>query len=149
MSNPTTSSADLPPLDRSYEPIFNVGFNAYVGPIYRKLSEDPALSHHYIFDVRNEHLNGSGFTHGGLLMTVVDAILGSTVAHRVGHMCTTISLNCDFISAAKEGERIEGRASITRQTRSVVFVGGQLCVQDRTLMTASGIWKVLSHGFPT
>ncbi len=144
---PTSTRA--PDLGPTFEPVFDVGFNAYLGSIYRQISADPDVSHRYVFDVGPNHLNGSGFTHGGLLMTVADAVLGSTVARRVGHMCTTISLNCDFISAAQQGERIEGTALITRQTRTVVFVGGELHVEGRTLMTATGIWKTLKNGFNT
>jgi len=133
------------PIPTSYEPVFDLGFNAHLGTIYRKIADQDGSSHHYLFDVGPHHLNTGGFTHGGVLMTLADVVLGSTVAHAVGFMCSTISLNCDFLAGAKLGDRIEGEATITRQTRSVAFVSGILSVGDQPLMTASGIWKILER----
>lgn len=133
-----------------YEPVFNVGFNAYVGPIWRKPGEGEAPDS-FLFEVREHHLNGGGFVHGGMLMALADVVLGVTVSRAVGGApCATVSLNCDFVAAAKQGDRIEGEARITRRTRSVVFVSGELHTQTEgaartTLLTATGIWKILDQ----
>jgi uncharacterized protein (TIGR00369 family) len=145
MNQPQDEIADALPIPPGYAPVFDLGFNAHIGKIYRKLAEEDGQPHHYVFDVQPHHLNASGFIHGGALSTLADVVLGSTVAHAVGHMCSTVSLNCEFLAAAGLGERIEGAANITRQTRSVVFVSGSLFVGERTLLTASGIWKILER----
>lgn len=141
------SDAAPPP---GYEPVFNEGFNAYVGPIWRKpgAGETPDR---FLFEVREHHLNGGGFLHGGMLMALADVVLGVTVSRAIGGApCATVTLNCDFVSAGKRGDRIEGEAHITRRTRSVVFVSGELYTNAagearRTLMTAMGIWKILDQ----
>jgi acyl-coenzyme A thioesterase PaaI-like protein len=53
-----------------------------------------------------------------------------------------LSLNCDFVSAGEPGERVEGRAIVTRATRSVMFMSGTLTVGERVLMTATGVYAV-------
>jgi uncharacterized protein (TIGR00369 family) len=106
---------------------------------------EDALTGHYLFDLEDQHLNGGGMAHGGLLMTLADTVLGTTVAGAVGHMCNTITINCDFLSGAKKGERIEISTQITRKTRTVVFVSGTLSVGDRPVMTAAGVWRIINR----
>ena len=120
MSETQDLSATAPPLPAGYEPVFDLGFNAHLGSIYRKLASPDGDPHHYLFDVAPHHLNTGGFTHGGVLMTLADVVLGSTVAHSVGFMCSTISLSCDFLAGAKLGDRIEGSATITREKDDAV-----------------------------
>ncbi|MFP3942981.1 MAG: PaaI family thioesterase [Alphaproteobacteria bacterium] len=131
-----------------YEPVSDAGFNDYVGPIWFKPGAGEAPGH-FLFDVREHHLNGGGFLHGGMAMALADVVLGVTVSRAIGGApCATVSLNCDFTAAGRAGERIEGEARVTRRTRSVVFVSGELFTRGRdgarrTLMTATGIWKIL------
>lgn len=125
-----------------YEAIFQQGFNAWVGPILGRFDGPTLGPHHFILDVRPEHLNGGGMMHGGMMMTLADVVLGSTVAHAAGGMGSTVSLNCDFLAGIKSGTRVEGEATVSRLTRSVAFVSGRLFSGDRTFLTASGIWKV-------
>ena len=51
--------------------------------------------------------------------------------------------HCDFVAGAKGNEIIEGTTTITRKTRSLVFVSGELAAGGRTVLTATGIWKIL------
>jgi uncharacterized protein (TIGR00369 family) len=133
---------DNPDIPAGYEPVFDAGFNAYVGPILGNFSGPQLGPHHFLFDVRPEHLNGGDMLHGGMMMALADVILGSTVANAVGAMGATISLNCDFIAGAEVGTRLEGESTISRLTRSVAFVSGRLFKEDKTYLTASGIWKI-------
>lgn len=133
----TTTTAPAP---AGYTAVFGeVGFNKYVGPVWQ--SPDGA---EFLLDVRDVHLNGGGALHGGMAMALADIVLGRTVRDALdGGRAVTISLNCDFIGPAKLGERIRGTATITRKTRSVVFIGCELAVEGRAIMTATGIWKIL------
>jgi len=131
--------SDIP---EGYAPVWNEGFNAYVGPFYGMPREDGSV--HFILDLREEHLNGGEVAHGGLMMAFADAALGTAVSLAVdGAPTATMTLNTDFVSSAGKGTRIEAEAEVTRATRSVVFVAGRVYVGEKTLMTASGIWKVL------
>ena len=53
-----------------------------------------------------------------------------------------LSLNCDFVSAGEKGETITGRADVTRATRTVLFISGELRAGDRILMTATGVYAI-------
>ena len=128
------------PVPAGYTEVFpEAGFNAYVGPVWR--SPDGT---EYLFDVREVHLNGGGSLHGGMGMALADIVMGRTVRDALdGAKALTISLSCDIVSGSKLGDRIVGRATITRRTRSIVFIGCELSVAGKPILTATGIWKIL------
>jgi acyl-coenzyme A thioesterase PaaI-like protein len=85
--------------------------------------------------------------HGGMLMSFADDVLGMTVWEAAGRRpCTTVQLNTHFVSPARAGEFVEGRAEVLRATRTVVFVRGTLSVAGRTVVAADGVWKILGAG---
>ncbi len=117
------------------------GFEELVGPFYFRKEDDGV-----VFAVRalQKHANPNGVIHGGMLMTLADHTMGAMVWHSIGRRpCATISMEGQFLAGGKVGDWIEARAEFTRQGRSLVFVRGRLTVGERTLLTASGIWKVL------
>lgn len=140
MSLPTPVYPDPPP---GYESVFPLsGFNAYAGPIFRHASGD-----HFLFTVQPQHLNGGGALHGGMAMGIADVVMGRTVRLAIDPArAATISLNCDFIAGAKLGDKVIGRAQITRRTRTIVFINAQLTVDDKPILTATGIWKIVDQG---
>lgn len=129
---------DPPP---GYEAVFpQSGFNAYAGPIFRHMGGD-----HFLFTVQPQHLNGGGNLHGGMAMAVADVVMGRTIRLAIDPArAATISLNCDFIAGAKLGDAVIGRAQITRRTRTVVFVSAQLTVADKPILSATGVWKIVT-----
>lgn len=115
------------------------GFNKYVGPVWQSADGTEC-----IFDVRDVHLNGGGNLHGGMAMAFAGIVMGRTVCDALkDSKAQTISLNCDLIGPAKLGDRIKGVATITRRTRSIVFISSQLSVDARIILTATGLWKIL------
>jgi uncharacterized protein (TIGR00369 family) len=128
------------PAPAGYKPVFGeTGFNKHVGPVWQA----PDGSE-FLFDIRDVHMNGGGALHGGMAMALADIVMGRTVRDALeGARALTISLNCDFVGPAKLGDRIRGTAKITRKTRSIVFISGELAVEGRTIMTATGLWKIL------
>ncbi len=134
-------SAVQTPVPAGYTPVFGeTGFNKYVGPVWQ--SPDGSQ---FLFDICAIHLNGGGTLHGGMSMALADIVLGRTVHDALkGARALTISLNCDLIGPAKLGDRIKGTATITRRTRSIVFVSGELAVDGRAILTATGLWKIAS-----
>ncbi len=128
-----------------YTPIWDQGFNAYVGPFLYGTRADG--SGHLVLELREEHMNGGGMVHGGLLMTVADVMLGKAVNEAAdGAACSTMTLNTDFLAAGKGDAPLEATAEITRRTRSMVFVTGKVFQEDKILLTATGIWKILGAG---
>ncbi|HAH11696.1 MAG TPA: thioesterase [Alphaproteobacteria bacterium] len=125
-----------------YEAVFpQSGFNAYAGPIFRKVDGD-----HFLFTIQAQHLNAGDALHGGMAMAMADVVMGRTVRLAIEpDRAATISLNCDFLAGAKLGDQVIGRAQIARRTRTIVFINSQLSVNDKLILTASGIWKIVTQ----
>lgn len=120
------------------------GYHAYVGQIYFDPSKPPGAPRRFGFVPEAKHLNGGGAIHGGLLMSLADTVLGFTAQDGAAtKAAATVTLNTDFLAAGKPDEIVWGTAHVTRATRSLIFISGELTQGDRTLMTATGIWKVL------
>ncbi len=135
-----TSHPDL----SSLEPIAMGGFNAYVGPLLRDPAKAAGDERRFAFLPEPKHLNGGGALHGGFLMTIADNVLGFTAHEQTeGRIASTVTLNTDFLAGGVAGEPVWGRAQITRRTRSLIFVGGDLSQNGKLLMTATGIWKII------
>jgi hypothetical protein len=41
------------------------------------------------------------------------------------------------------GDLIEIRVRVTRQTRTLIFLSSEMITQDRVVMAAQGLWKIL------
>lgn len=98
----------------------------------------------FAFRAGARHCNARGVMHGGMLMTFADQTLGLAVQRAVGTLdVATVSLSCELIDGVVPGELVEGEATITRVTRSIVFACGTARCDQRIVLTASGIWKRL------
>ncbi|MEQ1754781.1 MAG: PaaI family thioesterase [Micropepsaceae bacterium] len=135
-------SSPSQPVPAGYTPVSsNTGFNKYVGPIWQ--SPDGS---EFLFDVRDVHLNGGATLHGGMAMALADIMMSRTVRNALeGTKAMTISLSCDLVGPSRLGDRVRGIARITRRTRSIVFISSELSVQGTTILTATGIWKILGN----
>ena len=128
----------------TYQPIVMGGFNAYVGAILRDPGKEAGAEQRFAFLPEAKHLNGGGALHGGLLMTLADNVLGFTVHEQTeGRIASTVTLNTDFLAGGVAGAPVWGRAAITRKTRSLIFVAGDLSQNGKLLLTATGIWKII------
>ena len=120
-------------------------FTQIVGPIWAREETDGRSSYGLLIEER--HTNSAGIAHGGMLMTIADHVLGWMVWDAVRpKRCVTISLNNQFIGAAKPGDFVAMRAQIVRQTRSLVFVEGRAHCEERVILSSEGIWKILGEG---
>lgn len=118
-------------------------FEDFVGGIWFR---DQAGERRFGYRPAPEHCNSRGVVHGGMLMGFADHALGLAVWAAAGRTpLATVCLRCDFLGAAEAGEWIEATATLTRQTRSLVFARGTLTAGDRPVMTADGVWKLLGR----
>ena len=111
------------------------------GVMFRNISE----SEYEFKSVINEnHLNAAGITHGGYLAALIDAGAG-TAAHRSSQNapCVTISLDLKYIGASKVGDEIIGHVKILKKTKTLVFLFCELRCDNKTITSASGVWKIL------
>jgi uncharacterized protein (TIGR00369 family) len=128
----------LPP---GAEEISFAGFSRHFGPLYQlpDNGERPCFG----FLVEHRHMNSSESVHGGMLMALADIAMSRTTRMATGAAtCSTVSLTCDFLSPGKPGDLIEARATITRRTRTMVFLSAEVIAGDRLLLVAQGIWKI-------
>jgi len=118
-------------------------FESFVGPLYEKWDDDGYACG---FQAARHHENHRSVVHGGMLFTLADHTLGYMVGERTaGKPCATITLNVDYLSGARSGDWIECTGAITGETRSLIFIKGQLSIDGEPVMTASGVWKKLGE----
>lgn len=113
-----------------------------IGPLWTKtLPEGRPV---YALPLEERHLNRGGIVHGGTLMSFLDEAMGMTSWHGSGRRRqVTIQLDTHFIAAGMAGDFMEADCHIVRQTRSLMFVAGELKVGNRLVATARGVWKFL------
>lgn len=88
-------------------------------------------------------MNCAGTVHGGMLMSLAD--ISMSRAARDGtdaQNSSTVSLSCDFVGPGKLGDVIEAHVRVTRRTRTIVFLSADILSGGRTLLVASGVWKI-------
>ena len=94
--------------------------------------------------INKNHLNAAQITHGGYLAALIDAGAG-TAAYRSAEneLCVTISLDLKFIGVSKVGDEITGHVKILKKTKTLVFLFCELFCNEKTIASASGVWKIL------
>ena len=121
----------------------NTGFIRHIGGLdFKKIDEN-----NYSFStvIKEIHLNTGKIAHGGYLSTVADTGMG-TAAHIVSNKrCVTISLEIKFISAGLPKQVLNGKVKIQKKTKSLVFITCEIFNSEGIVLTASGIWKILSN----
>ncbi len=121
----------------------NTGFMRHIGGLdFKKIDEN-----NYSFStvIKEIHLNAGKIAHGGYLSTVADTGMG-TAAHIVSNKrCVTISLEIKFISAGFLKQILNGKVKIQKKTKSLVFITCEIFNSEGIVLTASGIWKILSN----
>ena len=111
------------------------------GVLFRTISK---TEYEFKSTINENHLNAAGITHGGYLSALIDAGAG-TAAHKSADNapCVTISLDLKFIGTSKVDNEITGFTKILKKTNTLVFLFCELKCNDKTIASASGIWKIL------
>jgi len=111
------------------------------GVLFRTISE---TEYEFKSTINENHLNAAGITHGGYLSALIDAGAG-TAAHKSADNapCVTISLDLKFIGTSKVDNEITGFTKILKKINTLVFLFCELKCNDKTIASASGIWKIL------
>lgn len=116
-------------------------FTTHNGPFFHKINEDGSFVH--AFRAAEQHCNGMGIVHGGLVTAFADGLMGTAVWRETQIVGLTIRLNADFLSIAKVGDWVEGTATVTRATQSVAFVDSKVMVGLRPILHATGVFKLM------
>jgi acyl-coenzyme A thioesterase PaaI-like protein len=113
------------------------------GILFKNISE---TEYEFRTIINENHLNAAGITHGGYLSALIDAGAG-TAAHRVARNapCVTISLDIKFIGTSKIDDEVNGFIRIIKKTNTLVFLFCELKCNNKTITSASGVWKILKN----
>ena len=122
------------------------GFGRQVGPLYERY--DGKGGYVRAFRVEEHHTNGMMNAHGGMLMTFADMAWGHAVSVEKSHWWVTVRLMCDFLSAARHGDWVEGTGEVISDSDDVFTVRGRIWCGDRLLMTGTGIFKAIEKREP-
>ena len=130
----------------SVQPESKSGIDIYI-PFAEQLGV--RVLHRHVGDVglelalREEHMNSWQVAHGGVVMSVLDIVMGMSAKTLDGASigAVTVELKTNFIKAATG--RIVGRALAQRAGRSLVFVEGEVRSEAQDLLArATGTFKL-------
>ncbi len=119
------------------------GFADLVGYRLTRWEEDLAEGR---VDLDERHLNRQGLLHGGVMTTLLDAVLGycgifTTIPERT-RRALTLSLTCNYVGTARPGDSVIAVARKTGGGRSVFFATAEARDQEgRLLGTAEAVFK--------
>lgn len=117
------------------------GFIHLVGPVWHRLV---GSDHEFAIVGQDKHRNRRGVVQGGVLMTLADRSCGMTARAASGaDALATVQMDTFFIDAARIGELMISRPKALRSTRSLIFMSTEVCVGDRVVATAHGVFKTV------
>jgi acyl-coenzyme A thioesterase PaaI-like protein len=120
------------------------GFLNLVGPLWQRMVDGEP---EYALVAQDKHHNRRGMVQGGLLMTFADRACGMAARFVSGRpTMATVQLDVHFVDAGKIGETLMTRPRVIRTTRSLVFVNAEVRANNRTIVTANGVFKILKDG---
>lgn len=117
------------------------GYVGLIGPLWtRKETSGWA----YGILTGHQHLNPANIVHGGLLMSLLDHALSSIAWESTGRQtCVTVQMDAKFMASAGTGQFLRATGHITGTTSTMVFAHGDIQVEDRVLLSATALLKIL------
>jgi|TARA_B100001121_G_scaffold63458_1_gene55704 acyl-coenzyme A thioesterase PaaI-like protein len=109
------------------------------GPFYIKEEGNKWIHGAYILD---RHCNAANIAHGGMLMAFADGVLGHTVYYKTKRAGVTIKFNSEFLSAARQGEWLEGYGNVSHVKGDYVYCDTMLKVSTRNVLSVTSIFKL-------
>ena len=110
-----------------------------LGQLWFRRSDDG----HPVFAVRilENHLNYQGITHGGMLATFADGVLGYGLSMAAGRrgVAVTASMTADFLSSGRLGDWLEAHVTITKTGRRLAYANCDLRIGERHILHASAV----------
>jgi uncharacterized protein (TIGR00369 family) len=108
------------------------------GPFYFR--DEPDGTRRSAFRVEERHLNGQGGVHGGALATLADySLFMIAIKHVGGSSPVTVSLNTDYLGAARLGDRLEASGEVVKAGAQLVFVRGKVTAGEKPILGFTGV----------
>jgi acyl-coenzyme A thioesterase PaaI-like protein len=119
------------------------GFISLVGPLWQRVVKG---EHEYALIAQDKHHNRRGLVQGGLLMTFADRTCGMAARFVSGRpTLATVQLDTHFVDSAKIGEILLSKPRVVRTTRSLIFVTTEVTADERCIVMANGVFKILKN----
>jgi len=97
------------------------------------------------FRIEDRHCNPMGVCHGGMMASFCDMLVPVT-AHRMAavgrRFLPTISLQVDYLAAARRDAWVQGEAQLLRVTKGLVFAQGLVQADGEPVARLSGVYKI-------
>lgn len=113
----------------------HIGLN---GPYYA----DKENKGRYGFWADQRHANPVGVVHGALLSSFIDTIFGHHIMDSCSRPCATISMTCDYLSAAPLDSWIEGRVKLKKTTGKMAFISVDVTCGENSIASASAVFRL-------
>jgi len=131
-----TAAAQSAPRPNSSCPIGR--FGEMIGPIKVVTEGDQTV---LSLTPEERHMGPSGRVHPGVLLTLAEAALDAAAGDAACRTGQPVSLNTDLVTMPEPGVELIARAEVTRATRSVIFLSGEVRAGGKLILTATGIWR--------
>lgn len=93
----------------------------------------------YLHTIRKEMTNPIHILHGGITAAIIDDAIGAAVYSLDNtHAFTTVNLNVDYFSPAKEGDQIIAETNITKKGRQIMNAECLVWNSDKSKLIAKG-----------
>lgn len=93
----------------------------------------------FLHTIRKEMTNPMHILHGGITAAIIDDAIGATVYSLDNtHAFTTVNLNVDYFSPAKEGDQIIAETNITKKGRQIMNAECLVWNSDKSKLIAKG-----------
>lgn len=117
------------------------GLMSTLGPL---LSRRETEGWAYGLRLDSRHLNQAGIVHGGTLTALMDHALSTIAWEHAGKApCLTVQLNTSFLRAARAGQLMVARGTVTHSSGSMLFLDGSLHADEVLAATAQAVMKRL------
>lgn len=98
---------------------------------------------------REHHANLGGTIHGGLLMTMLDSVMGGVVIAGLPpeKVAVTASMTTNFLAPGRPGDVLVARACVVKQGRRLAYADGWVTRrgEDTRLATATGTFAIIDR----
>ena len=116
-------------------------FETLIGPFYWHRDADGTATGAFV--PQRINTNYVGILHGGAIMAFADAATSSLAHFATDGPTVTVAFNCEFLGTGVADTPIYASGRVLRETKSMVFVQGQLDQNDEPILAFSSASKKL------
>lgn len=117
-------------------------FEEHAGPYFWRNDEGEGTKG--VFVPEAHHMNGISVA-GGALVAFADSVVGALIFFAgIDQVALSVTLNTEFVGAGVLGLPVYGTGRVVRETRSMVFVQGQLDQEHQPILMFSSVARKIT-----